>query len=206
MREVLHSLFPESPPFDRFFRALKAFQEVYGHAYVPLKFTVPLEVQNPGNETSIWPDDCLGYRLGFVCSKIRNSENGIDFLLFSRHQNKARSLGSQHSSKDKDDIESRRKIGMELLSTLSFRIMSSKDSKFQRICKGLIVHRRLFGDMDVPRYFEVPQSNDGEDGEGWPAECLGMKLGLRVRDIRRGLTYSEPTYQQILEDIGFLKE
>ena len=206
--------FPDSTPFGRFFRALKAFKNVYGHVYVPLKFSIPSKEQFSRNETSVWPVDCLGYKLGLMCSKIRNSKNGIDFLLFPRRQIKGRSsqfpCGSKHEEKfyiGTDDIESRRKTGMEMLSSLSFRIMSSRDSNFQRICKGLIVHRRLFGDMDVPRYFIVPQGNDGEDyGGTWPAECLGMKLGLRVRDIRGGLTYSEPIYQQILKDIGFFDQ
>ena len=126
----------------------------------------------------------------------------IDFLLFSRRCRKGRVTGYQ--KEQEDDIEDRRKLGIELLNTLCFHVMSSKDSKFQRICKALVVHQRLFGDMDVPRYFVVPQSNDDIDkGDKWPTECLGMKLGLRVRDIRANLTYTELKYRQTLMDIGF---
>ena len=210
-RDEKNCSFPIGTPFDRFFRALKTFKEIHGHVYVPFKYVVPPKSHTYEKDHGLWPDDCHGYKLGLICSKIRNNKDGIDFLLFSR----AQIVKFQHKNEDRkkptidvDVMDSRRNIGMELLSTLSFRIISSADIRFQRICKALIVHRRLFGDMDVPRYYVVPETNDEDESveESWPPECLGMKLGLRVRDIRAGLAYNEAQYQQVLQDIGFFDD
>jgi len=73
----------------------------------------------------------------------------------------------------------------------------SKEQSFLLVYKALLTHKHIFGDLLVPRYFIVPKKDP------WPPEVWGMKLGVRVNNIRTKSSYSDPVYHKLLNDIGF---
>lgn len=52
------------------------------------------------------------------------------------------------------------------------------------VVEGLRCYLGAFGDTRVPQGFVVP------DGEAWPAECRGQKLGLFLFCVGVGFTYA----------------
>ena len=59
-------------------------------------------------------------------------------------------------------------------------------------------YKNMFGDMKVPQKYVIPS-----ESELWPEEAWGLKLGLIVRDIRRGKIFRILSQQKELRDIGF---
>ena len=59
-------------------------------------------------------------------------------------------------------------------------------------------YKNMFGDMKVPQKYVIPL-----ESELWPEEAWGLKLGLLVRDIRRGIIFKIPSQQKELKEIGF---
>jgi hypothetical protein len=67
---------------------------------------------------------------------------------------------------------------------------------YEAIKVALMKYKELEGDMLVPQKFVVP-----EDDITWPEETWGMKLGIVVRNIRRGNSHVKKRID--LENIGF---
>jgi hypothetical protein len=65
---------------------------------------------------------------------------------------------------------------------------------------AIVVHKRIHGDMTAKQRSEVPQ------GEGWPEETWGMKLGKTVNKIRPSNVFVDgnPERRQWLDDEGFV--
>ena len=185
------SCLSDGTPFHLFYKSLVYFQSKYGHTYVPTSFVVPGFDEDLPSED--WPVECRGYKLGKVCKKVRKLGE-VDFLLFA---SKIKEENNTSTIREKE-FDIRKHQALDMLHELSFSFLSTTELKFERVCKALLTHRRLFGDMDVPRYFVVPKVDDD-----WPPECLGMRLGLRVRDIKAGLAYRGEKYTKVLFDIGF---
>ena len=55
--------------------------------------------------------------------------------------------------------------------------------KFEAIYNALVTYKSLYGDVNVPQPFVVP------DEEPWPLECRGLKLGTRIYSIRTSSTF-----------------
>lgn len=118
-------------------------------------------------ETKDWPSSVHGFPLGKVITSYRHGY----FKLPRSLQLKLKELG----------------VTLEPI----------RDAKFKLILKALIAHDQYFGDMLVPRYYRIPES------EPWPREVWGMHLGNRVRNIRHRRSYTGPKYHKMLEKIGF---
>lgn len=86
------------------------------------------------------------YPLGKILARVK--KEGVEFLLTSVHaRNRSNNRRSMHS----------------LLHKFNISIPSVQDVKFERICRALLCHQNLYGDMLVPRYFIVPK-----DDSAWP--------------------------------------
>jgi hypothetical protein len=72
--------------------------------------------------------------------------------------------------------------------------------QWEVVKETLAMHKRIYGDMTVKQSFVVPK------GEEWPEEAWGMKLGLKVKDIRSSNHFvnGNPERRQWLEDEGFV--
>jgi hypothetical protein len=122
----------------------------------------------------------------------------------------------QYVVPDDDDRWSRDSMGMKLGSVVyNIRSGSSyadqKDdllsigfcfdalqARYDILKRSLIRYKELFGDMLVPKSFEVPR-----DSDEWPAELWGMKLGIAVRNIR-GVKGSYSDKREELISLGFV--
>ena len=51
--------------------------------------------------------------------------------------------------------------------------------------KALLVYKSIYGDLNIPRLYIVPKD------ELYDRDCWGMKLGLKVNNIRYRGDYSE---------------
>jgi hypothetical protein len=89
------------------------------------------------------------YPLGKVLARVK--KEGIDFLLKSVHR-------ELRSSKKRTIYSVFRKLKMT--------VPNSHSVKFERICRALLCHQNLYGDMLVPRYFVVPKD------DSWPVSVI----------------------------------
>jgi len=77
------------------------------------------------------------------------------------------------------------------------------DLRYQRVYDALVKYKELYGDLLVPQPFTVP-----EDGNEWPEEVRGLRLGARVNAIRSQGTFvkSNPSRKDELDALGFVWE
>ena len=80
---------------------------------------------------------------------------------------------------------------------------AANDLRYQRVYDALVIYKELYGDLLVPQPFTVP-----EDGEEWPKEVRGLRLGARVNAIRSQGTFvkSSPARKDELDALGFVWE
>ena len=71
-------------------------------------------------------------------------------------------------------------------------------AKYDILKRSLIRYKELYGNMLVPKTFEVPKNSDK-----WPAELGGMKLGIAVRNVR-GVKGSYSDKREELTSLGFV--
>ena len=80
---------------------------------------------------------------------------------------------------------------------------AANDLRYQRVYDALVRYKELFGDLNVPQPFTVP-----EDGDDWPESARGLRLGARVNAIRSQGTFvkSNPSRREELDALGFAWE
>jgi len=80
---------------------------------------------------------------------------------------------------------------------------AANDLRYKRVYDALVVYKKLHDDLLVPQPFTVP-----EDGDEWPEEVRGLRLGARVNAIRSQGTFvkSNPSRKEELDDLGFIWE
>jgi hypothetical protein len=71
----------------------------------------------------------------------------------------------------------------------------SRDEKWQRVYTALQYYMNKYRDIDVPRYFSVPSS------EQWPSEIWGMNIGSTVSNIRSNNCFKD--HKDELNAMGF---
>ena len=71
-------------------------------------------------------------------------------------------------------------------------------ARYDILKRSLIRYKELYGDMLVPKTFEVPR-----DDNEWPSELWGMKLGIAVRNIR-SVKGSYADKKEELMSLGFV--
>ena len=78
---------------------------------------------------------------------------------------------------------------------------AANDLRYQRVYDALVKYKELYGDLIVPQPFTVP-----EDGDEWPEEVRGLRLGARVNAIRSQGTFvkSNPSRKEELDALGFV--
>jgi hypothetical protein len=96
-------------------------------------------------------------------------------------------INNRFSYKDKGEELSR--IGIQPL-------VENNISNYDRIVEALVHHLKLFGDMRVPKSFNVKTGN-----MDWPESTWGLKLGKITDNIRAGKTFIAK--RKHLESIGF---
>mmetsp|Transcript_4127 Transcript_4127/g.7899 ORF Transcript_4127/g.7899 Transcript_4127/m.7899 type:complete len:987 (-) Transcript_4127:77-3037(-) len=80
---------------------------------------------------------------------------------------------------------------------------AANDLRYRRVYDALVKYKELYGDLIVPQPFTVP-----EEGEEWPEEVRGLRLGARVNAIRSQGTFvkSNPLRKEELDKLGFVWE
>lgn len=139
------------------------------------KLDIPLNFVVPDCEP--WPDSTRGLPLGKIMPTVR----GKAYL-------------KQHPE------------AAEKLLSLGFKPevkTAANDLRYQRVYDALVRYKELFGDLNVPQPFTVP-----EDGDDWPEAVRGLRLGARVNAIRSQGTFvkSSPSRRDELDALGFAWE
>lgn len=80
---------------------------------------------------------------------------------------------------------------------------AANDLRYQRVYDALVKYKELYEDLLVPQPFTVP-----EDGDEWPKDVRGLRLGARVNAIRSQGTFvkSNPARKEELDALGFVWE
>jgi len=80
---------------------------------------------------------------------------------------------------------------------------AANDLRYQRVYDALVRYKELYGDLLVPQPFTIP-----EDGDEWPKEVQGLRLGARVNAIRSQGTFvkTNPARKEELDTLGFIWE
>eukprot|EP00571_Detonula_confervacea_P012268 CAMPEP_0172298846 /NCGR_PEP_ID=MMETSP1058-20130122/1310_1 /TAXON_ID=83371 /ORGANISM="Detonula confervacea, Strain CCMP 353" /LENGTH=1004 /DNA_ID=CAMNT_0013008139 /DNA_START=111 /DNA_END=3125 /DNA_ORIENTATION=+ len=80
---------------------------------------------------------------------------------------------------------------------------AANDLRYKRVYDALVIYKELYDDLLVPQPFTVP-----EEGDEWPEEVRGLRLGARVNAIRSQGTFvkSNPSRKEELDALGFIWE
>merc|ERR1712185_665441 len=75
----------------------------------------------------------------------------------------------------------------------------SMSKRFERLFNALKMYKELYGTLDVPQHFIIPED------EPWEEEVWGLRLGSRVNAIRSQGTFvkNNPSRREMLTDLGF---
>lgn len=129
---------------------------------------VPSSYSIPTEDGLPWPQHYKGKSLGQIVQAIRNGKFNSE-----NHRRKLREMGFLWKGE-------------------------TKDSAFNAFMLALDTHFALFGDHNVPRYFQVPASSE------WPVETWGMQLGYLVNNFKHGKSFSSVEYRRRLIDHGIV--
>lgn len=177
------------PEWNLVLEALVTYHSIYGHAKVPISFTVPYESEE---NQRIWPKATWGIALGNCVYRIRSR---ADFL---RNENTCWSRRRQ-------------------LDGLDF-IWDVNEHAFQKFFNALKLFSKLKerdpkgnqGGLDralrVPSTFIVPSGvNMGDKINPWPKYLWGYPLGVKCGAVRqKGLYIKKNTERKrALQEIGF---
>jgi hypothetical protein len=118
-----------------FLHALSEYQRMFNSSDVPKDYVAIDKYYRKGS-----------YPLGEILARVK--KEGVDFLLTSIHaRNRSSNRRNMHYFLRKFNIPTPK----------------AQDVKFERMCRALLCHQNLYGDMLVPRYFIVPK-----DDPAWP--------------------------------------
>jgi hypothetical protein len=148
--------------FHIFFVSLKSYLFKYGNINVPIDFIVPfLNPNSLDKGLGEWPIECCGFKLGKVLEKVVRT-SGINYF-FPESQEKKKYLKYSNSSFNlsyEEFINIKKSQALEYLNQVPSLKLVNHPNKFETICKALIFHNHLYGDMLVPRYFIVPKTEN----------------------------------------------
>ena len=150
--------------FHIFFISLKYYLFKYGDINVPIDFIVPfLNPNSPDKESREWPIECCGFKLGKVLGKVVKT-SGINYF-FPESQEKKKYIKYSNSSFNtsisfEEFITTKKSKALEYLNQIPSLKLVNHPNKFETICKALVFHNHLYGDMLVPRYFIVPKTEN----------------------------------------------
>lgn len=111
-----------------------------------------------------WPENLWGIRLGRKLFSIRKNLRPVDSTTLGRLER----LGVT--------IE----MNAKLERGWKYKSKSGFGKNFDSILDALLCYKSIYGNLLVPRLFEVPQSHP------WPVNTWGLPLGIRVGSIRQG--------------------
>lgn len=162
--------------WDRFYAALKTFQQVKGSLKVLARFTVPSE--------SPWPEELWGYRLGVRVGNLRTT---------------GRFLTGVDDGTREERIALLDELGFEWKPRLPKKELEDLDAWFNPIVDALKVYARMGGDIsEIKPSFVVPDSIE------WPEALRGMALGQKLAYLRSrsGILNDHPEKKEVLQDLG----
>lgn len=87
----------------------------------------------------------------------------------------------------------------ESVESLKLRPINSGGRKFSEFISALEVYKSIYGDVLVPRSFNVPSNSDQ-----WPKKLWGIRLGDIVASVRSTSRHNNSKCHQVLNDIGFI--
>jgi hypothetical protein len=150
--------------------AFETYLQEHGDLAVKTSFVVP--------SCSPWAEKLWGMKLGTTVDHIRSSGTFVAGKPERKQWLEAR--GFQFETAVVDNTENDR-------------------SWENQVVPALLTYKKVRGDLEVPRPFEVPPS------EPWPEHLWGMKLGSMVSQIRSSEYYvrNDPERRQWLDSKGF---
>jgi hypothetical protein len=175
MRDKTHKQQVADAQFDLVVQALATYKELAIDGgdvnNVPRDFVVPSLPE--------WPTATHGVALGTELHAIRDKNRYVNGF----------------PEREKRLTE----FGLELEEDGGGRNAYSK-KRFDIVYGALVAYKRLYGDVNVPPSFSVPN-----DDPEWPEEAYGLKLGARVAAIRSQgtLVSNSPERRGMLDDLGF---
>eukprot|EP01041_Mallomonas_annulata_P008905 gene8905-18430_t len=177
--------------FDRIFLALKIYNDIHGNFNVPRSWCVPK--QEP------WPEQLWGLRLGSSIALIRRGDYS------SEHVATLMSIGfipKQQRVTENNKNNNQKSLEIEELNQIQHQQHLSKNSNSlentrKTLCTALITYKDIYGDFRVPVSFIVPHETP------WPNDAWGLSLGILVKNVRHGLSFTDVESREYLSNIGF---
>ena len=175
MRDKTHKQQVSDAQFDLVLQALALYKNLAPNGgdvnNVPRDFVVPSSPE--------WPTPTHGLTLGAELRAIRDKNKYVNGFPEREKQLAA--------------------LGIEVEDDGGGRVAHSK-KRFEIVYGALVAYKRLYGDVNVPPSFAVPDNDPA-----WPEEALGLKLGARVAAIRSQgtLVSNSPERRGMLDDLGF---
>jgi len=165
--------------FDQVYDALKTYRQSVQPGTEPLN--VPPSYEVPDCEP--WPSSTRGLPLGKLIPSVRSKSY----------------LKSRPGAREK-------------LAELGFVFdgkAAANDLRYRRVFDALVRYKEIYGDLLVPQPFSIPETGaEDDEGEIWPDDVRGLRLGARVNAIRSQGTFvkSDPDRREQLDELGFVWE
>lgn len=155
--------------------AMRAFKRIHGHLFVRQGFQVPTE--SDGSVANRWPRATWGLKFGAQCQQLR--------------------AGRSNHTLSREQVEELDRIGF---------MWSDAQWKWEcQLLPALTRFRKLFGHVQVPLRFSVP-----ENDHRWPRTIWGYKLGVLAARALDDVKILEPPHDEramkALQDLDFFSE
>ena len=194
---------PSAVSFDAMMNALNQYVAIVGDANVPVSFVVP--------NAEPWPISCRSLPLGSCLNQISTRGAYLSTRAIRAQLSKEK-FGAKGATDDAEleELEGAAAKAVEqrihMLVEAGYTVKTqgkeepiSMSRRFERLVAALGAYRVVYGNLDVPQHFAVPESPD------WPEEVWGLRLGSRVNAIRSQGTFvkNNPARRELLSEMGF---
>ena len=194
---------PAAVSFDALIVALREYITMNGNAAVPPTFVVP--------DADPWPMSCRSMPLGMCLNQVVTRGAYLNKRLIRQQLAggaiKAVNGGLRPDQSNLDDETSNViRAREDTLIDMGFAYKrpskvepQSMSKRFERLFNALKMYKELYGTLDVPQHFIIPEEAP------WEEEVHGLRLGSRVNAIRSQGTFvkNNPSRREMLTDLGF---